>query len=315
MKILVTGGAGFIGSALAKRLQQEGNEVVVIDNFNQYYDPALKRTRVQTLIPDVPLYEIDITDAASLTALFEKYNFEVVCHLAAQAGVRYSVEAPEVYIHSNVLGTQTLYEVMRKTGTSCMVFASTSSVYGNSTPVPFREDSRADAPVSVYAVTKRAGELLAHSYFVQYGIQTTCFRFFTVYGPWSRPDMAMLSFAESILNNKPITLFNEGNLRRDFTYIDDIVDGFVKGTYTSLGYEIINLGNGAPIELGQFVSCLETALCKEAEKKLAPMQRGDVFETYASTEKAAELLGFRAVIPFEEGVGRFASWYLEWSKQ
>jgi UDP-glucuronate 4-epimerase len=315
MKILVTGGAGFIGSALAKRLYEEGNEVVVVDNFNSYYNTTLKRDRVRALIPSVPLYMFDIVDKDALSALFKHYQFDVVCHLAAQAGVRYSVEAPEVYVHTNVLGTQTLYECMRTYGVKRMVFASTSSVYGTSTQAPFSESSPADKPVSVYAATKRAGELIAHNYFSQYGIETTCLRFFTVYGPWSRPDMAMLSFADNIMNGRPIELFNNGNLRRDFTYIDDIVAGFVKAVYTPLGYEIINLGNGTPIELLHFVQLLEQSLKRTAEKVFLPMQRGDVFETFADTQKAKTVLGFSAKVGFEEGVAEFAKWYFSQKPQ
>ncbi len=315
MKILVTGGAGFIGSALARRLTTEGHEVVILDNFNEYYDVSLKRARVASLIPDLTVFTIDITDKAALEELFSTHTFDVVCHLAAQAGVRYSVEAPEVYVTTNVLGTQTLFEVMQKHGVRRMVFASTSSAYGVDTPVPFKETESADRPVSVYAATKRAGELLAYSYFVQYGIQTTCLRFFTVYGPWSRPDMAMLKFAEKIIDDAPIDIYNNGDMRRDFTYIDDIVDGFVKAVEKPLGYEIINLGNGAPVELMRFVELLEKELGKTAKKNFLPMQQGDVFETYADTKKAKELLGFGAQTDFEYGVGEFTRWFTEYYKK
>jgi UDP-glucuronate 4-epimerase len=209
-----------------------------------------------------------------------------------------------------VLGTQVLYEVMRMHGVTRMVFASTSSVYGTSTDAPFSEAVPADKPVSVYAATKRAGELIAHNYFVQYAIETTCLRFFTVYGPWSRPDMAMLSFADNIMAGKPLELFNEGNLRRDFTYIDDIVDGFVRAAYKSLGYEIINIGNGKPVELLRFVELLEESLMKKAEKKFLGMQLGDVYETYANTTKAKALLDFASTVNIEEGIKSFSAWYL-----
>ncbi len=309
MKILVTGGAGFIGSALAKKLVADGHEVVVVDNFNAYYDIQLKRDRVAKLIPNVPIYFLDITDAAALNALFSHYQFDMVCHLAAQAGVRYSVEAPEAYVHSNVLGTQTLFEVMRKQNVKRMVYASTSSAYGVSTPAPFLEAVAADRPVSVYAATKRASELLAHSYFVQYGIETTCLRFFTVYGPWSRPDMAMLKFAQKMTAGEEIDIYNNGDLRRDFTYIDDIVDGFVKAVQTPLGYEIINLGNGSPVELKTFIDLLEKEFGLSAKKNFLPMQQGDVFETYADTTKAKQLLGFEANVTFEQGIREFVQWY------
>lgn len=312
MKILVTGGAGFIGSALARRLTTEGHEVVILDNFNEYYDVSLKRARVASLIPDLTVFTIDITDKAALEELFSTHTFDVVCHLAAQAGVRYSVETPEVYVTTNVLGTQTLFEVMQKHGVRRMVFASTSSAYGVDTPVPFKETTAADRPVSVYAATKRAGELLAHSYFVQYGIETTCLRFFTVYGPWSRPDMAMLKFAEKIAAGESIDIYNKGEMRRDFTYIDDIVEGFIKAVKKSLGYEIINLGNGSPVELLRFVEALEEKLGTTAHKNFLPMQQGDVFETYADTTKAKELLDFETAVDFEEGIEAFTHWFMRY---
>lgn len=309
MKILVTGGAGFIGSALAKRLFEDGHEVVVVDDFNEYYDVRLKRDRVAALLPNLPVYFLDITNKEALSALFAAERFDVVCHLAAQAGVRYSVEAPEVYVNTNVLGTQTLLEVMKKHGVSRMVFASTSSAYGTSTTVPFQEQAPADRPVSVYAATKRSGELLAHTYFEQYGIQTTCLRFFTVYGPWSRPDMAMLKFAERMVSQQPIDIYNNGELRRDFTFVDDIVDGFVRAVEKPLGYEILNLGNGQPVELMAFVYELERVLGVTAQKNFLPMQQGDVFETFADTTKAKELLGYKPQTDFASGLKAFAEWF------
>lgn len=309
MKILITGAAGFIGSALAQRLQADGHEVVGVDNFNEYYDRTLKRNRVAALIPAITMETLDITDAAALDELFSRNDFEVVCHLAAQAGVRYSVEAPEVYIESNVLGTQILLETMRKHAVPQLVFASTSSVYGTDTPAPFKEDVSADRPVSVYAATKRAGELLAHSYFSQYGIQTTCLRFFTVYGPWSRPDMAMLKFAEKMSAGQPIDIYNHGDLKRDFTYIDDIVTGFVQAVKTPLGFEVVNLGNGSPVTLLDFVALLETELGITAEKNMLPMQTGDVYETFADTTKAKQQLQFSAETSLEQGIPKFVAWY------
>jgi len=309
MKVLVTGGAGFIGSAAAARFLREGHEVVVVDSFNKYYDPNLKRDRVAHLIPTIPVYFLDITNKEALSALFKEYEFDAVAHFAGQAGVRYSVEAPESYVAANVLGTQTLLEVMRRFGTSQMVYASTSSAYGISTPSPFAEHAAADKPISVYAATKRSAELIAHSYHQQYGIDTTCVRFFTVYGPWSRPDMAMLKFAQKIDARESIDIFNNGDLRRDFTYIDDIVEGFTLAINKPLGYEVINLGNGRPVELLHFVELLEKALGKTAKKNMLPMQQGDVYETYADTTKAKELLGFQAKTNFEEGIQSFADWY------
>ncbi|MES2966715.1 MAG: NAD-dependent epimerase/dehydratase family protein [Patescibacteria group bacterium] len=312
MKLLVTGGAGFIGSTLAAQLIKEGHEVVVIDNFNQYYDVELKRARVAALLPQVTVEEIDIADIEALRSLCTRHSFDVVCHLAGQAGVRYSIEAPASYIEANVLGTQTLFEVMRETGIKRMVFASTSSAYGTTTPAPFKETEAADKPVSVYAATKRAAEMIAHTYYHQYQIETTCLRFFTVYGPWSRPDMAMLKFADAIMKGEPIDVYNEGKLRRDFTYVDDIVRGFIAAVHTPLGYEIINLGNGKPVELLNFITQLEEVLGKTTTKRMLPMQPGDVFETYADTTKAKELLGFTAQTDFKTGIANFAQWFLEY---
>lgn len=309
MRILVTGGAGFIGSALAARLLRDEHKVVVIDNFNEYYDVNLKRARQAKLLSGVEVIKGDITDSKVLEEMFSKHQFDLVAHVAAQAGVRYSVEHPDVYVKSNVVGTQTLLEVMKDHGVERMVYASTSSVYGTDTKIPFTEDAPADRPVSVYSATKRAGELLAYAYFKLYGIETTCVRFFTVYGPWSRPDMAMLKFAQLMKKGEPIDIYNQGDLQRDFTYIDDIVEGFVLAIEKPLGYEILNLGNGKPIELMDFVTALEECLGVEAKKNLLPMQPGDVFETYASTEKAKKLLGFEPKTDFKEGVKCFADWF------
>ncbi len=309
MKVLVTGGAGFIGSALAKRLHDDGHEVVVIDNFNQYYDPALKRKRQEHFLSDVKVVEGDITDVGSVDKLFAEHNFDAVCHLAAQAGVRYSVEAPEVYVSTNVMGTELLLEAMKKHEVKQMVYASTSSAYGVTAESPFKETESSDRPVSVYAATKRAGEMLAHVYHQQCGINTTCLRFFTVYGPWSRPDMAMLKFAELMAKGEPIEVFNEGDLRRDFTYIDDIVEGFVLALEKPLGYEVINLGNGSPVELMDFIGLMEREMDVVAKKEYLPMQTGDVYETYADTSKAKELLGFEAKTSFADGVAAFTKWF------
>lgn len=314
MTILVTGGAGFIGSALVQKLLKDGHQVVAIDNFNHYYDVSLKHARANTLLAGCPLYVIDITKKEELAALCKSYSFDVVCHLAAQAGVRYSVEAPEVYVTTNILGTQNILEVMKESGISRMVYASTSSAYGTDTPAPFSETAAADKPVSVYAATKRSAEMIAHNYFVQYGIQTTCLRFFTVYGPWSRPDMAMFKFAKKMLNGEPIELYNDGNLKRDFTYIDDIIDGFAAAVTTPLGYEIVNLGNGGPIALGDFVTTLERSLGVSAKKVFLPMQQGDVFETHANIEKARELLHFEPKVHFTDGVARFAEWFVAYER-
>lgn len=309
MKILVTGGAGFIGSAVARRLASDGHTVVAIDNFNDYYDVTLKRARVEALLAGVKMIEGDITDESFLHTVFTEHDFDAVAHLAAQAGVRHSVEHPEAYVQANIVGTQKLLETMKAFKVTRMTYASTSSAYGNSQEVPFKEDSQADKPVSIYAATKRSGELIAHVYHSMFGFDITCLRFFTVYGPWGRPDMALFKFTRHMLNGDPIDVYNDGDLRRDFTYIDDIVEGFVQALEKPLGYEVINLGGGSPIALGYFIEVLEKDLGLTAEKNMLPMQEGDVFETYADTTKAKELLGFRAKTSIEEGVKQFVSWY------
>ena len=314
MKILVTGGAGFIGSALAKQLVTEGNDVVVIDNFNEYYDVSLKRAREKELLVGALVLEGDFTDESFLEKVFADHQFDVVCHVGAQPGVRYSVEFPEVYVHSNVRGTQLLLETMHKHGVKRMVYASTSSAYGDSSQVPFKETYPADRPISVYAATKRAAELLAHAYSSLYGMQITCLRFFTVYGPWSRPDMAMLKFAHLMKEGKPIDIYNNGQMRRDFTYIDDIVAGFVLAIQKPFAYEIINLGNSSPVELEVFISLLEKNLNVVATKNMMPMQAGDVHQTYADITKARELLGFEPKTSVEEGIAHFAEWYKSFYK-
>ncbi|MDA8597025.1 SDR family NAD(P)-dependent oxidoreductase [Candidatus Pacebacteria bacterium] len=309
MKILVTGGAGFIGSAVAKRLSEAGHDVVVVDNFNEYYDVELKRARERELLPGAKVVEADITNASAMDALFSAEEFDLVCHLAAQAGVRYSVEQPEVYIDTNVRGTQLLLEMMHHHGVDRMVFASTSSVYGTDTAMPFTEDAPADTPMSVYAATKRSGELIAHAYHSLYGTEVTCLRFFTVYGPWGRPDMALFKFTKAMLAGEPIDIYNHGDMKRDFTYIDDIVSGFVAAVERPLGYEVINLGHGQPTSLLEFIAVLETELGVTAEKNLLPMQLGDVSETFAKTDKAKELLGFAPQTSVEAGVQAFVAWY------
>ncbi len=311
MTILVTGGAGFIGSALARRLADSGHHVVVVDNFNDYYDVALKEARATHFLEGIAVIRGDFTDAVFLESVFSQYQIEVVCHLAAYAGVRFSVEHPELYAHTNIAGLVTLLEVMRRHNCSRIVFASSSSVYGNNSPVPFTEMMAADQPESVYGASKRAGELLLHSYFVLHHIQATCLRFFTVYGPWSRPDMAMLLFAKQMMKEEPINVFNHGNLRRDFTYIDDIVSGFMLAVQKPLGYEVLNLGRGNPVALKEYILLLEAALGKKARQNLLPMQPGDVFETYADITKATELLGFVPQVTIDEGIRAFAEWFLE----
>jgi UDP-glucuronate 4-epimerase len=315
MKILVTGGAGFIGSAIAHRLKELGHTVIVIDNFNEYYDVDLKRARVSTLLKDVEVIEGDITDRLLLEQLFDAHSFDCIAHLAAQAGVRYSLEHPDLYVETNVLGTQLLLELMRKRGVKHMVFASTSSAYGNSKDIPFKEDASADRPVSIYAATKRACELIGYSYAHLYGMDMTCLRFFTVYGPWGRPDMALFKFTDAMLKGEPIDVYNNGEHRRDFTYIDDIVSGFVAAIEKPMGYQIINLGNGEATHLMQFIEILEKELNMVAKKNMLPMQDGDVYETYADTAKARELLGFEARVSVSEGVQKFVHWYHSYFRQ
>lgn len=309
MNILVTGGAGFIGSKVALTLAGLGHQVVVIDNFNEYYDPTLKRARQTELLGDIAVHELDITDQAALEKLFAAEQFDAVCHLAAQAGVRYSVDHPEVYVQTNVAGTQGLLEVMRTHEVSRFVYASTSSAYGTETTMPFVEDMPADRPMSVYAATKRSGELVAHAYHSLYGFDVTCLRFFTVYGPWGRPDMALFKFTKAMLGGESIDVYNNGDMRRDFTYVDDIVAGFVAAVERPFGYEIINLGNGAPTSLLDFITILEQELGVTAQKNLLPMQPGDVAETYADISKAQELLDFTPHTDVATGVRNFVTWY------
>lgn len=309
MTILVTGGAGFIGSHLVKRLVADGHEVVVVDNMNEYYDPALKRARLEEFKNRVTFYEVDIAHGAGLEGVFKKHTFEKICHLAAQAGVRYSLVDPFAYARSNYVGTQNVLELARRHGTPHIVFASSSSVYGASTALPFTEDDPCDRPLSIYAASKRAGELLAYSYHSLFGMDVTPLRFFTVYGPWGRPDMALFSFTDKIMKGEPIELYNGGDMRRDFTYVDDIVDGFVRALLKPGGFQIFNLGHGVPVGLEDFVATLESALGRAAQKIKKPIQPGDMRETYASVEKAKRVLGFEANIPLDEGVTRFVAWY------
>lgn len=309
MKILVTGGAGFIGSKLARTLADQGHQVTVLDNFNDYYPVSLKQARVAQFLSDIEVVTGDIRDGELLRTLFAEHSFDVVCHLAAMAGVRYSVERPDVYVDNNLTGLVTLLEAMRSFGCQRMVFASSSSVYGNNSTAPFKESMAADRPESVYGATKRAGELLLHSYYQLYGLQSTSLRFFTVYGPWSRPDMAMLKFAQLIEAGQPIDVYNHGKLRRDFTYIHDIVAGFALAVETPLGYELVNLGRGEPVELLHYIELLEQALGKDAKKNFLPMQPGDVLETYADTEKAQRVLAYQPQTSIEDGIKQFAEWY------
>jgi UDP-glucuronate 4-epimerase len=309
MIILVTGGAGFIGAALTKRLLKEGHEVVVVDNMNEYYDPALKRARLAEFKDKVTFYEIDIADLPALEEVFKKHTFDKVCHLAAQAGVRYSLVDPYAYAKSNYLGTQNILDLARRYGSPHVVMASSSSVYGASAALPFTEDNPCDHPLSIYASSKRAGELLASSYCSLFKMDITALRFFTVYGPWGRPDMALFLFTEKMLKGEPIEIFNNGDMRRDFTFIDDIIEGFMRAMTNPKGYAVYNLGHGHPVALRDFVTTLEDALGIKAQTIDKPMQAGDMKETYASVDKAKRELGFEATVGIEEGVAKFVAWY------
>ncbi len=310
MHYLVTGGAGFIGNTLVLRLLKEGHEVTVIDSVNPYYDPSLKEARLKRLPDSVTVYRADIVDYAAMAEIFSKHSFDAICHLAAQAGVRYSLEHPDVYVQTNYVGTFNIINLAHQHGIKKIAMASTSSVYGTSKDMPFREDNPVFEPMSIYAATKRATELLAATYAHLYGMEITALRFFTVYGPWGRPDMALYIFTNKILKGEAITVFNHGNMRRDFTYVDDIVDGFYRTLTTTLpGFEIINLGNSTPVQLMDFIQCLEDKLGKKAIIDFQPIQAGDVPETSANIDKAKTLLGYEPKTAVKEGVGNFVDWY------
>ena len=313
MNILVTGGAGFIGNEITLRLIKDGCDVVVVDNVNEYYDPSLKEDRLKRLPESVVVCRVDIADREALEAVFKEHGpFDAIQHVAAQAGVRYSIENPYTYADSNFVGTQNILELAKENGKPHIVYASSSSVYGMRDEVPFREDMRVDEPISVYAATKRATELLAYTYTHLHDMHITVLRPFTVYGPWSRPDMALLLFAHAITEDKPIRLFNGGDMLRDFTYIDDIVDGFVKALNAPKGYKIYNIGRGAPTPLKKFVSVLEDALGKKAKVQIEPMQPGDVKQTYADISAARADFGYDPKVSVEEGVEKFARWFREY---
>ena len=332
MKILVTGAAGFIGSHTAKRLLERGDEVVGLDNLNEYYDPTLKRARLSRLQDQSNwrFRKMDLADRSSMMELFKSERFDRVVHLAAQAGVRYSIENPMAYVESNLVGQTNLLEGCRHGGVQHLVYASTSSVYGANTKMPFSVHQNVDHPLSFYAATKKANELMAHTYSALYQLPTTGLRFFTVYGPWGRPDMALFKFTKAILEDEPIDVFNYGNHRRDFTYIDDIVEGIVRcldkvaapnpewdsdnpdpGT-SFAPYRLYNIGNQGPIELMRYIEVLEQRLGKTAEKRMLPLQAGDVPDTWADVEALVKDVGYRPQTPVEEGIGRFVDWYLSY---
>lgn len=315
--ILVTGTAGFIGFHLAQSLLEDGHEVVGIDNFNDYYSVDLKRDR-HAILEKCAGYrgvELDVSDSEAVAAVFRRFQPEVVCHLAAQAGVRYSVSHPFVYQTANLAGFLSILEACRHADrVPRLVYASSSSVYGGNTKLPFSETDPVDSPVSLYAATKKANELMAHSYSHLYGLQTIGLRFFTVYGPWGRPDMALWLFTEAMFAGKPIKVFNHGKMRRDFTYIDDIVAG-VKASLFSPGlasYEIINLGNHRSEELMDMISTIAAAIGVGPELEMLPMQPGDVEATYADIDRARQKLGFSPKTPIAEGIPKFIDWYREY---
>ena len=329
--ILVTGAAGFIGYHLAERLLTDGHHVVGLDNLNDYYDPALKEGRLERLEArdNFTFARIDLADRRKMEALFATYGFGIVVHLAAQAGVRYSIENPHSYVDSNLVGFLHILEGCRHTGVGHLVYASSSSVYGANTKMPFSVHHNVDHPMSLYAATKKANELMAHTYSSLYDLPTTGLRFFTVYGPWGRPDMALFKFTRNILAGEPIEVFNYGNHRRDFTYIDDIVEGVVRvmGTVpegndqwtgddpdpasSRAPWKLYNIGNNRPVELMRYIEVIEECLGKKAEKNLLPMQPGDVPDTYADVDALVEDVGYKPDTPIEVGVKKFVEWYRE----
>tara|TARA_B100001559_G_scaffold186887_1_gene156461 strand:- start:1542 stop:2552 length:1011 start_codon:yes stop_codon:yes gene_type:complete len=334
MKVLVTGSAGFIGSALTLRLLERGDAVVGIDNHNDYYDPSLKEARLARYIdhPNYEHFKIDIEDGESMDRLFKEYPFNGVVHLAAQAGVRYSIENPSAYINTNLVGFGHILEGCRHSNVGHLVYASSSSVYGANTKIPFSIHDNIDHPLSLYAASKKANELMAHTYSHLYNMPTTGLRFFTVYGPWGRPDMALFKFTKAILEGERIKVFNFGKHRRDFTYVDDIVEGVIRildqpaqsnpnwsgekpDPGTSLApWRVYNIGNNSPVELMDYISAIEEALGIKAEKELLPLQPGDVPDTYADVDDLVKDFDYKPSMGIEEGVKNFVDWYQEYKK-
>lgn len=321
-KILVTGAAGFIGFHLSQKLLAMGETVIGIDSLNNYYDVNLKQARLDQLTNQkgFQFFQLDIANRVKVAELFTNYKPDIVIHLAAQAGVRHSLTHPHTYVDSNLVGFVNILEGCRHTEVKHLVFASSSSVYGANTKIPFAVEDQVEHPVSLYAATKRANELMAYTYSHLYGLPTTGLRFFTVYGPWGRPDMAYFLFTQSILNGKPIKVFNYGNMRRDFTYIDDIIEGIIrvkdkiplsnsKLLKNSAAYKIYNLGNNQPVNLVDFIEILENYLGMNAHKELVPIQPGDVPETYADIDDLIKDVGFKPNTPLEIGLKHFVNWY------
>jgi UDP-glucuronate 4-epimerase len=334
MKILLTGAAGFIGFHTARKLLARGDEVVGLDNLNDYYDPNLKRARLSILEREAKFrfVKMDLADKGGMKTLFQREKFPRVIHLAAQAGVRYSLENPQAYVDSNVTGTLNVLEGCRHNGAEHLVFASTSSVYGLNTNMPFTPHRGVDHPLSLYASTKRANELMAHNYAALFKLPVTGLRFFTVYGPWGRPDMALFLFTKNILEGKPIDVFNNGNHKRDFTFVEDIAEGVVRAcdrvaapnaawsgdnpdpATSSAPFRIYNIGNNAPVDLSRYIEVLEDCLGKKAVKNMLPLQPGDVPDTYADVEDLVRDVGYKPATPVEVGIRRFVDWYLEYYK-
>jgi UDP-glucuronate 4-epimerase len=330
MKILVTGTAGFIGFHMARRLLSEGIDVTGLDNMNDYYDVSLKEARNSLLENEYDgyvLHRIDLADAAGIQKLFEEENFDYVVHLAAQAGVRYSIDNPRAYVDSNIVGFLNILEGCRHNGVKHLVYASSSSVYGMNTQIPFSVHDNVDHPVSLYAASKKSNELMAHVYSHLYDIPSTGLRFFTVYGPWGRPDMAYYMFTNSILKDEKIKVFNYGDMERDFTYVDDIVEGVYRILWkipepteqwddihpdpgsSSAPFRIYNIGNNQPVGLMDFIHVIEELLGKEAKMEFLPMQPGDVLTTYADIDDLSTAVGYSPDTSIEEGLGEFISWY------
>lgn len=333
-KILVTGVAGFVGFFLAQKLLDRGDEIIALDNINDYYDVNLKYDRLAQLEgrKNFTFYKLDLADRTGMEQLFAEHKFDKVAHLAAQAGVRYSLKNPHTYINSNLVGFIHILEGCRHQNVEHLVFASSSSVYGANTKMPFSVHDNVDHPLSLYAATKKSNELMAHTYSHLYNLPTTGLRFFTVYGPWGRPDMALFTFTKLILSGKPIDVYNYGKMQRDFTYIDDIVEGVIRTldkipepnpkwsgehpdpSTSKAPYKIYNIGNNQPVELIRFIEVLEDCLGMKAEKNLLPLQPGDVLATYADVDDLAKDVGFKPSIPIEVGIDNFVKWYRSYYK-